>query len=93
MRRAFRGYLDALSARGATQVSIPDLPDDPIVLSYLVAASVIIDLSDRQALLAEPDAAGRLSAERALLSRETTMLRSLTSTPAPDLGYSPYNPN
>ncbi len=40
-----------------------------------------------------PDAASRLTAERALLSRETTMLRSLTSTPAPDLRYSPYNPN
>ncbi len=39
-----------------------------------------------------PDAASRLTAERALLSRETTMLRSLTSTPAPDLRYSPYNP-
>jgi Lon protease-like protein len=93
VRRGFRGYLDALAARGATQVSVPDLPDDPVLLSYLVAASVIIDLSDRQALLAEPDAAGRLAAERALLSRETTMLRSLTSTPAPDLRYSPYNPN
>jgi hypothetical protein len=93
VRRGFRGYLDALTARGATQVSIPDLPADPLLLSYLVAASVIIDLSDRQALLAEPDAAARLAAERALLSRETTMLRSLTSTPAPDLRYSPYNPN
>ena len=93
MRRGFRAYLDALAARGATQVSVPDLPDDPVVLSYLVAASVIIDLSDQQALLAEPDAAGRLAAERALLSRETTMLRTLTSTPAPDLRYSPYNPN
>jgi len=93
VRRGFRSYLDALAARGANQVSVPDLPDDPVVLSYLVAASVIIDLSDRQALLAEPDAAARLAAERALLSRETTMLRSLTSTPAPDLRYSPYNPN
>ena len=58
-----------------------------------MAASVIIDLGDQQALLAEPDAAARLAAERALLSRETTMLRSLTSTPAPDLRYSPYNLN
>jgi uncharacterized protein len=93
VRRGFRGYLDALTARGATQVSVPDLPADPVQLSYLVAASVIIDLGDQQALLAEPDAAARLAAERALLSREATMLRSLTSTPAPDLRYSPYNPN
>jgi uncharacterized protein len=90
---AFRTYLSALATHGATQLSMPDLPDDPVLLSYLVAASMIIDLSDKQALLAEPDAAGRLTAERSLLSRETTMLRSLTSTPAPDLRYSPYSPN
>jgi uncharacterized protein len=93
VQRAFRTYIDALTARGVTQVSIPELPVEPIALSYLVAASVIADLPDRQALLAEPDAVRRLAAERALLSRETAMLRTLTSTPAPDLRNTPYNPN
>ena len=92
-QRAFRGYIDALNARGATQVSIPELPDDPLALSYLVAASIIADLHDRQALLTEPDALRRLTAERTLLSRETSILRSLTSTPAPDFRYAPYSPN
>ena len=54
---------------------------------------MIIDLSDRQTLLAEPDALHRLAAERALLSRELTMLRTLTATPAPDLRNSPYSAN
>ena len=93
VHRAFRGYVDTLTARGMTQVSVPDLPDDPVLLSYLVAASIIADLPDRQALLAEPDALARLSAERALLARETAMLRSLTATPAPDLRNTPYSPN
>jgi Lon protease-like protein len=93
VQAAFRGYLSALAVHGATQVSIPNLPDEPVALSYLVAASMIIDLSEKQVLLAEPDAASRLAAERALLTRETSMLRSLTSTPAPDLRYTPYNPN
>ncbi|MGD0376195.1 MAG: LON peptidase substrate-binding domain-containing protein [Streptosporangiaceae bacterium] len=90
---AFRTYLDALAAQRAGQVSVPELPDEPVLLSYLVASSVIVDLSDRQALLAEPDALSRLTAERALLSRETSMLRSLSSAPAPDLRNAPYNPN
>jgi uncharacterized protein len=90
---AFRGYIEALNARVATQVSVPDLPAEPIALSYLVAASVIAGLQDRQLLLAEPDAVRRLNAERALLSRETSMLRSLTSTPAPEFRYAPYSPN
>ena len=90
---AFRTYLGALAERGVTQVSVPDLPDDPILLSYLVAASMVIDLRDKQALLAEPDALHRLVTERMLLSRETTMLRTLTATPAPDLRNSPYSSN
>jgi len=93
VQAAFRGYLSALAVRGATHFSIPSLPDEPVALSYLVAASMIVDLSEKQVLLAEPDAAARLNAERALLTRETTMLRSLTSTPAPDLRYAPYSPN
>jgi uncharacterized protein len=90
---AFRGYLEALATRGATRISVPELPDEPVLLSYLVAASVIVDVPDKQALLAEPDAARRLAAERILLARETTMLRALPSTPAPDLRYSRYSPN
>ena len=93
VHRGFRGYLAALADQGGSQISVPDLPDDPIALSYLVGASMIVDLPVKQSLLAEPDALRRLTAERALLSRETMMLRSLPSTPAPELRHSPYNPN
>jgi Lon protease-like protein len=93
VQRSFRGYLDALATQGAARIDVPDLPDEPVLLSYLVAASMIVDLSDRQVMLAEPDAASRLAAERALLARETRILRTLTSTPATDLRNSPYNPN
>ena len=93
MQRAFRAYLDMLAVTGPTTINVPELPDEPILLSYLVAASVIVDLPQRQSLLTEPDALSRLRAERALLARETAMFRSLGSTPAPDLRSSPYNPN
>jgi len=93
VRDGFRAYLSTLAERGVTQISVPELPEDPVTLSYLVAASMIIDLGDRQALLAEPDALHRLTAERTLLARELTMLRTLTATPAPDLRNSPYSSN
>ena len=93
VQRAFRDYLDALATQGAARVDVPDLPDEPVLLSYVVAASMIVNLSDRQALLAEPDARRRLAAERALLARETDMLRRFTSPPATGLPSSPYNPN
>jgi Lon protease-like protein len=90
---AFQAYLDVLTTRGLAQVSVPDLPEEPLLLSYLIAASMIIDLPDRQGLLAQPDSVSRLAAERAMLVRETTMLQTLTARPAPDLRYAPYNPN
>jgi Lon protease-like protein len=93
VRRAFRGYLAAVDAQAAAKVRIASLPDDPVALSYLVAATVIADLRDKQALLDAPDALHRLNAERALLARETGMLRTLTSAPAPELRHSPYSSN
>jgi Lon protease-like protein len=90
---AFQAYLDVLTAQGLAQVNVPEVPEEPVLLSYLVAASMIIDLPDRQALLAEPDSLSRLTAERAMLVRETTMLQTLTARPAPDLRYAPYSPN
>ena len=93
MQRGFRGYLDVLADRGSATISVPELPDEPILLSYLVAASMIIDLNDRQGLLAQPDAVRRLTAERALLARETAILRELGTTPATELRATPYSPN
>jgi Lon protease-like protein len=93
VRRAFGSYVEALGEREGIETSPPELPDEPILLSYVVAASMILDLPARQALLAEEDALHRLTAERALLAREITMLRSLTATPAPELRNSPYSSN
>jgi uncharacterized protein len=92
VQRAFTGYLGALAKRGA-EVSVPDLPDEPVLLSYLVAATIVLDLPDRQELLAQPDALARLEAERTLLARETAMLGTFTSAPAPGLRNTPWNPN
>lgn len=93
VQRGFRGYLTVLADRGSATISVPDLPDEPILLSYLVAASMIIDLNDRQGLLAQPDAVRRLSAERVLLARETAILREFGTTPATELRGAPYSPN
>jgi uncharacterized protein len=93
VQQAFRGYLNALADRGGGVISVADLPDEPVLLSYIVGAAMIIDLPDRQSLLAAPDALARLRAERSLLVREIGMLRATTSRPAPDFGYEPFSPN
>jgi Lon protease-like protein len=93
VQHAFLEYLDALADQREATFEIPELPEEPILLSYLVAAAIVVDIADKQRLLAEPDAARRLAAGRELLSRETRMMRTLPTTPAPDLRYSPYSPN
>jgi Lon protease-like protein len=93
VQAAFRGYTDALTEWGGATIRIEELPDEPTLLSFIVAAAMIIDLTERQGLLAEPDTLRRLNMQRALLSRETAMLRTTTSRPAPDLRNTPYNPN
>jgi uncharacterized protein len=90
---AFRGYLDALTERGGATVRIEELPSEPVLLSFVVAATMVIDLPERQGLLDESGTVRRLGIERALLVRETAMLRATTSRPAPDLRYTPYSPN
>ncbi|HXC84754.1 MAG TPA: LON peptidase substrate-binding domain-containing protein [Trebonia sp.] len=90
---AFRAYLNALADRGGGVITVADLPDEPLLLSYIVAAAMIIDLPERQALLAAPDGLARLRAERSLLAREIGMLRATTSRPAPDFTRERYSPN
>ena len=90
---AFRAYLDALTEGGGAVVRVEDLPDEAALLSFMVAAAMVIDLPERQGLLALPDTVQRLSAQRSLLARETAMLKTTTSRPAPDLRHTPYSPN
>jgi len=90
---AFREYLDALTEWGGATVRLEDLPDEPVLLSFIVAAAMVIDLPERQALLTESDTVRRMAMQRALLSRETAMLRTTTSRPVPDLRNTPYSPN
>lgn len=70
-----------------------DVSDDPELLSYLVAAAAILDRSDKQALLEEPDTTSRLRHELALLRREAAVLRLLPSLPAVDLPFTATSPN
>lgn len=93
VQAAFRGYLNALADRGGGVISVPDLPDEPVLLSYIVGAAMIIDLPERQSLLAAPDAVARLRTERSLLVREVGILRATTSRPAPDFSHGRHSPN
>jgi Lon protease-like protein len=83
--RAFTAYQKKLAGARERTLSAQEFPDDPTVLSYLVAAAVIAEIPVKQHLLETPDTAARLGAELRLLRRETAVIDKLPSLPAVDL--------
>ncbi|GAB3113841.1 LON peptidase substrate-binding domain-containing protein [Streptomyces calidiresistens] len=92
--RAFRAYQQRLA--GAYERSLvpgTELPEEPSVVSYLVAAATVLDTAEKQALLEAPDTAARLARELRLLRREIGVIGKLPSVPAVELTRRPTNPN
>ena len=77
VRQAFDDYRSTV---GEPDVAI-DLPVDPTVLSYLVAATMVIAVPERQELLELPATSHRLARERELLHRELGLMRTLRTMP------------
>lgn len=76
---AFRAYLRLVRVDAAEIAE--QLPDDPQVLSHLIAATAALTIADRQALLATPDTARRLRKELVLLHREMALLSQVRAVP------------
>lgn len=92
--RAFRMYQKRLAgARERTLATDQELPDEPSVLSYLVAAAAVLDVPAKQRLLQAPDTASRLAEELKLLRSETSVIGKLPSLPAIDLTRAPTSWN
>jgi Lon protease-like protein len=94
VEQAFRAYQKRLAgAREASVAGEQELPADPQVLSYLVAAAAVLPTQVKQELLGSPDTAQRLTRELDLLRRETAVLSWLPSLPAIDLTRQAFSPN
>lgn len=91
-----RGYLAELTRLHGGAVggfALDRLPADPVAVSYVAAAAVVVGLPDKQRLLAAPDATARLRDVLRLLHRETALLRRLSAPAAPDLARTTVTPN
>ncbi|MET8568664.1 LON peptidase substrate-binding domain-containing protein [Streptomyces sp. NPDC004783] len=92
--RSFRQYQKRLAgARERSLATGAELPDEPGVVSYLVAAAMMLDTPTKQRLLQAPDTASRLRDELRLLRTETAIIRTLPSLPAFDLTRGPTSFN
>ncbi|RKN42321.1 LON peptidase substrate-binding domain-containing protein [Streptomyces hoynatensis] len=92
--RAFRSYQKVLAgANERTLAPGQDLPDDPSVVSYLVAAATMLCVADKQRLLEARDTASRLAEELRILRQETAVISRLPSVPGTDFTTSPTSLN
>jgi Lon protease-like protein len=71
---AFQRYAAALQQLASQQPSVEDLPDDPELLGYLVAAALQVETAHKQRLLEAGSAVQRLQMCRELLRREEALL-------------------
>ncbi len=86
-----RGALDRFLSAGSAEATdvISRLPGDPADLANVIAASLPIDLAERQALLEAPGTCARLRriveilVDEAAMLRATGAVRFITSRPAP----------
>jgi len=79
----FLRYISQVATLHGTKIELPELPDGPRELSFLVASGALLTVEDRQALLVEDVTAARLAAQAHLLRRELTVLARLRAVPVP----------
>lgn len=89
----FARYCNVVAEARGEEVEAPSLPIDPALLSYLVAAALVVDLPEKQALLAVPDTSTRLRQELTVLRRETALLRRLLDDPPTVESVGPFSLN
>ncbi|WP_129839253.1 LON peptidase substrate-binding domain-containing protein [Streptomyces sp. RFCAC02] len=92
--RAFRSYQKVLA--GANERSLApgqELPDDPSVVSYLVAAATMLCTGDKQRLLQAETTAARLAEELRVLRQETAVIAKLPSVPGAEFTVRPTSLN
>jgi Lon protease-like protein len=88
---AFSGYAERLRELTEQPPAELQLPDDPELLSYLVSATLQVELARKQELLEMDSAASRLQRCLALLRRESVLLEKMLTRRDTPVG--PISPN
>jgi uncharacterized protein len=92
-RATFGEYRRRLSELRGDDVLDGDLPRDPEYLSYSLAATCLLTLQERQALLEASSPVDRLIMLRHALLEEMRAMRALPSLPATEVARTSWSPN
>jgi Lon protease-like protein len=89
----FEAYRTQLSDLRGGEVLDGDVPHDPTYLSYTLAATCLLTLRERQALLEADTARERLIMLRQAMREEMRAMRAIPSLPATEVARTSWSPN
>lgn len=89
----FHSYREQLSELRGAEVLDGVMPRDPVYLSYSLAATCLLTLSERQALLEAGSPLDRLVMVRHALAQEMRAMRAVPSLPATEVARTAWSPN
>jgi Lon protease-like protein len=92
-RRTFEAYREQLSALRGADVLDVELPRDAGFLSYTLAATCLLTLRERQALLEASTARERLTMLRLAMREEMRAMKAVPSLPATEVARTGWSPN
>jgi Lon protease-like protein len=91
--RRYGEYYATLGGLSGRALPALEVPADARLLSYLVAATVLAPMADRQSFLEVPTTAERLALLLRWLRRETGLLRKLSAVPSTEQFAAPVSLN
>jgi Lon protease-like protein len=92
-RELFGAYRSRLAELRGADVLDVRLPEDPVYLSYTLAATCLLTLRERQALLETGSADERLVLLRHAMREELRAMRAVPSLPATEVARTRWSPN
>ena len=92
-RETFEEYRRRLSDLRGDDVLEGELPRDPAYLSYTLAATCLLTLQERQALLEAASPVDRLVMLRHALREEMRAMQAIPSLPATEVARTSWSPN
>jgi Lon protease-like protein len=92
-RDVFDTYRATIEDLRGDDVLEGETPSDPVDLSYTLAAALVLNLAERQALLEAPDVVARLRLGTALMRAELRAIAAIPSLPATSMARTHWSPN
>ena len=92
-RELFEVYRDTVAELRGDDILEGETPTNPIDLSYTLAAALVLNLAERQALLEAPDVVSRLRLGTSLMRAELQAMSAVPSLPATTMARTQWCPN